>query len=110
MAVVVDRWRRKHRVSGKLVPSALDGKGLPYRAHVQDVDFMRGVVKPVQQRQGEPLKSETSRTPVPISSELALELSAAVARWGGDRVVTDGAGHQTSTWAIERAVRARGGR
>src|SRR4051812_33926704 len=73
---------------------------------VVDVDFMRGVVRPVQQRDGEPLKSETSRTPLPIPSELALELSAAVARWGGDYVVTDGAGRQSSTWAIERAVRA----
>ena len=52
------------------------------------------------------MKSETSRTPLPIPSELALELSAAVARWGGDYVVTDGAGRQSSTWAIERAIRA----
>ena len=58
------------------------------------------------QRDGEPLKLETSRTPLPIPSGLALELSAAVARWGGDHVVTDGAGRQSSTWAIERAVRA----
>ncbi|MCW2534931.1 MAG: Phage integrase family protein [Modestobacter sp.] len=55
---------------------------------------------------GEPLKSDNSRTSLPIPSELALELSAAVARWRGDYVVTDGAGRQTSTWAIERAVRA----
>ena len=33
-----------------------------------------------------------------------MDLSAAVARWGGDYVVTDGLGRQTSTWAIERAV------
>jgi integrase len=66
---------------------------------------MRAVVKPVQQRDGEPLKSETRRTPSPIPSELALELSPAVARWGGDFVVTDGAGRQSSTCAIERAVR-----
>ena len=67
---------------------------------------MRGVVRPVQQGNGEPLKSETSRTPLPIPQELALQLSAAVARWGGDHVVTDGTGRQTSTWAIERAVRS----
>src|SRR5438309_4473494 len=36
---------------------------------VADVDFMRGIVRPVQQRDGEPLKSETSRTPLPIPSE-----------------------------------------
>jgi integrase len=64
------------------------------------------VVRPVQQGDGEPLKSETSRTPLPIPQELSVQLSAAVARWGGDRVVTDGAGRQTSSWAIERAIRS----
>jgi integrase len=73
---------------------------------VWDVDFMRGVVRPVQQGHGEPLKSETSRSPLPIPKELALQLSAAVARWGGDYVVTDGTGRQASTWAIERAIRS----
>ncbi len=66
---------------------------------------MRGIVKPMQQRDGEPLKSETSATPLPIPPQLALHLSAAVARWEGDYVVTDGAGRQSSTWAIERAIR-----
>ena len=51
------------------------------------------------------MKSETCRTPLPVPSELALEPSAAGARWGGDFVVTDGAGRQSSTLAIERAVR-----
>jgi integrase len=55
---------------------------------------------------GEELKTETSKTPLPIPRELALDLSGAVARWGGDYVVTDGLGRQTSTWAIERAVRS----
>ena len=48
---------------------------------VADVDFMRGVVSPAVQYPAEPLKSETSRTPVPIPQSLALELSAHVARW-----------------------------
>ena len=43
---------------------------------------------------------------MPIPHVLALELSAAVAEWGGDYVVTDGLRRQTSTWAIERAIRA----
>lgn len=55
---------------------------------------------------GEELKTETSRTPLPIPAELALESSAAVAKWGGGYVVTDGSGRQTSTWAIERAIRS----
>ncbi len=73
---------------------------------VADVDFMRGVIKPVQQGAGEPLKTEASRTPLPIPPELALELAAAVARWGGDYVVTNGAGGRTEVWTIERAIKA----
>ena len=68
-----------------------------------DVDFMRGIVHPAVQWPALPLKSETSRTSVPIPSELALELSRTC---GSGWVVTDGAGGQASTWAIERAVRA----
>jgi len=76
---------------------------------VSDVDFMRGVVTPAIQYPAEPLKSETSRTPVPIPHELALQLSAAVARWEGETVVTDEIGRSSSPWALERAVRtARG--
>jgi integrase len=73
---------------------------------VEDADFMRGVVRPVQQGDGEPLKTEASRTPLLIPQELALELSVAAARWGGKYVVTEGTGRQISTWAIERAIRS----
>jgi len=72
---------------------------------VSDVDFMRGVVSPAIQYPADPLKSETSRTPVPIPQELALELSAAVARWEGETVVTDEIGRTSSPWALERAIR-----
>lgn len=74
-----------------------------------DVDFMRGVVSPVIQYPHLPLKSETSRTPVPIPQELALELSAAVGRGQGRTVVTDETGRESSPWAIERAMRATRG-
>lgn len=73
---------------------------------VADVDFMRAVVNPAEQWPGKPLKTETSRTSVPIPQELALQLSAAVAVWGSQHLVTDGRGGQGSPWAIERAVRA----
>jgi integrase len=72
---------------------------------VEDVDFMRGVVSPEVQWPAEDLKTETSRTAVPIPSELALQLSAAVAEWGSEWIVTDGLGGQSSPWAIERAIR-----
>ncbi len=62
---------------------------------VQSADLRRrlhaGVVSPSVQC-GEPLTTETSRTAVPIPADLAMELLAAVARWGGDTMVTDGMG------------------
>ncbi len=59
---------------------------------VQDVDYMRGVVKPQVQYPNEPLKSELSMTPVPVPAELALRLSANRAEYGGTTVVTNEAG------------------
>ena len=50
-----------------------------------DVDFMRGVVHPAIQYPAKPLKSETSRTAVPIPEQLALMLSAELARTGARR-------------------------
>lgn len=77
---------------------------------VEDVDFMRGVVRPVIQYPSDPLKSETSRTPVPIPEQLSLELAASVQRYQGSTVVTDEIGRPSSPWAIERAVRAARGK
>jgi integrase len=45
---------------------------------VADVDFMRGIVHPIRQYPDEELKTETSRTPVPIPQAIALLLSAHV--------------------------------
>jgi hypothetical protein len=36
MAVVIDRWRRRDRATGKHVPTARDGKGLRYLSHLRD--------------------------------------------------------------------------
>jgi integrase len=71
-----------------------------------DIDFMRGIVSPEIQWPAQPLKSETSRTPIPIPNELALLLSAAVARGRGDSVVTDDLGRPAGPWAIQRGLRA----
>jgi hypothetical protein len=71
---------------------------------------MRGIVSPAVQWPNEPLKSETSRTPVPIPNELALMLSAALAADNGSTMVSNELGRPAAPWAIERAVRAaRGG-
>lgn len=72
----------------------------------EHIDFMRGIVHPTLQWPAEELKTETSKTAVPIPAELSLQLSAAVAEWGSDWVVTDGAGGQASPWSIDRAMRA----
>ena len=53
----------------------------------------------------EDLKTETSRTPVPIPQSLALELSAHVAQWPGETVLTGRDGAQLPPWALERAIR-----
>ncbi|GAB3048773.1 site-specific integrase [Intrasporangium mesophilum] len=73
---------------------------------VDDVDFMRGIIAPVIQYPDVDLKSETSKTPIPIPHELALELSAAVARSGGSTIVTDEIGRPIGPWVLEREVRA----
>ena len=71
-----------------------------------DVDFMRGVISPAVQYPAEPLKSETSKTAVPIPQSLALELSARVARSRADTLLTDLFGNQLAPWTLERAIRA----
>ena len=73
---------------------------------VSDTDFMRAVVHPAVQYPAEPLKSETSRTAIPIPAELAAELSAHVATWRAETLLTDLHGHQLAPWTLERAVRA----
>src|SRR3954447_9869388 len=105
-------WALHDAVADHLRPAILLGAFVGLRTaeavglRVWDVDFMRGVVRLVQQGDGEPLKSETSRTPLPIPQELSVQRSAEGGRWGGGDHVTDGAERQTSTWAIERAIRS----
>jgi integrase len=73
---------------------------------VGDVDFMRGIVHPVQQYPAEELKTEISRTPVPIPQDLVLELSAHVEKFSTDWVMCDEIGHQMGPWQLQRAFRA----
>lgn len=68
---------------------------------VADVDFMRGIVSPAVQWPGVDLKTETSRTPVPIPSSLALTLSAHVKQWPGESLLSN----ELPPWALERAMR-----
>jgi integrase len=72
---------------------------------VADVDFMRGAIHPQVQYPAEPLKTEISRTAIPIAASMALELSGHVARWRGETVLTNPAGGQLEPWRLERAIR-----
>jgi integrase len=54
----------------------------------------------------EPLKTETSRTAIPVPHVLALELAAQVRDYPGSTLLTDELGHQLGPWALGRAFRA----
>jgi integrase len=73
---------------------------------VADVDFMGGIVHPVQQYPSDPLKTEFSRWPVPIPQDLALELSRHVEEFSTQWVMCDEAGRQVRPWQLQRAFRA----
>jgi hypothetical protein len=102
-------WALHDAVSEHMRPAILLGAFVGSRTarvagqRLAGVGLMGCISRPAQQDNGEPLKTETSRTPLPVPPELVLHFSAAVARWRGEYVVTDGAGRQTSTWAVERA-------
>lgn len=65
-----------------------------------DVDFMRGAIHPAIQHGGEALKSETSRTTIPIPRELAVMLST-----DAPTIVSGAYGRPVGPWQIERAFR-----
>lgn len=73
---------------------------------VTDVDFLRGVIHPAVQYPAEPLKTETSRTPIPIPRSLAEQLAAHVAtrRWPGEHLLWNEYDDQLAPWVVERAV------
>lgn len=106
-------WALHDAVADHLRPAILLGAFAGLRTaeavalRVEDVDFMRGVITPAIQWPAAELKTDTSRTPIPIPAELALNLSAFVAAYPSrfGRLVTDGVGGEVGPWAIDRAVR-----
>lgn len=72
---------------------------------VEDVDFMRGVISPAIQYPAEPLKTETSRTPIPISTDLAVELNRMPAKFGSDTIVTTEWGRGIAPYTLETRFR-----
>lgn len=73
---------------------------------VTDVDFASGLVTPSVQWVDEPLKSDTSRRPIPIPAEMARLLAEAIPLGNGTHIVSDLWGDPGGPWTIERAVRA----
>jgi integrase len=69
-----------------------------------DVDFMRRVVTPAVQHPAQPLKTDTSPTPVPIPESLSHALSAHVARWESETVLVNENGRQLHPRSLEEAV------
>lgn len=75
---------------------------------VTDVDFMRGIINPAIQYPEEPLKTEMSKTPIPIPQELALELNRVPAKWGSPSLVVGAFGRPVAPYTIETAfIKAR---
>ena len=70
---------------------------------VVDVDLMRGVIHPAIQYPSEPLKTEISRTPVPIPNELALEINRVPVKWGSPTFVVGAFGRPVAPFTIEVA-------
>jgi integrase len=76
---------------------------------VADIDFLRGVITPAVQYPAEPLKTEISRTAIPIPRSLSTALSVHVGRWRSEHVLIGEAGEtgwQLGPWAVDRAVRS----
>jgi integrase len=75
---------------------------------IADIDLMRAVITPAVQYPAEPLKTEISKTPIPISRTLANLLAAHVGRWPAEHVLTGEAGEsgwQLGPWVLERTFR-----
>lgn len=67
---------------------------------VVDVDFMRGVITPAIQYPAEPLKTEISKTAVPIPTELSVMLNRYPNQLGSETIV---AAEHGSPWRRTRS-------
>ncbi|WP_409485498.1 tyrosine-type recombinase/integrase [Arsenicicoccus dermatophilus] len=72
----------------------------------RDVDLDAGVVHVRVQHPCEPLKTRRARRDVPIPTELADRVQAALAAYPGPTVVTNAYGRQASPAVVEHAFRA----
>jgi integrase len=68
-----------------------------------DVDLALGIIQPTVQYPAEPLKTEISRTAIPIPPSLSTELLVHQAQFPGPAVLCDLDGHQIGPWRLEQA-------
>ncbi|WP_395105272.1 tyrosine recombinase XerC [Actinomadura sp. SCN-SB] len=73
---------------------------------VADVDFLRGVISPAVQYPADELKTEVSRTPIPIPRLLAEHLSAQVAAYPAETILTSTRGGQLAPRTLDDAFAA----
>lgn len=73
---------------------------------VEDVDFMRGIITPTIQYPDDPLKTEMSRTPIPIPQSLTLELNKIPTAWASTTLVVSAIGRPATPTMIDKAFRA----
>jgi len=105
-------WKLHDAMPEHLRPAILLGAFVGLRLaetcglRVHDVDLVRGIVHPTLQHPADPLKSETSRTSVPIPQSLARQLKTHVEATGAQTVLVDTWQHQLAPWSLERAIRA----
>ncbi|MFF2387848.1 tyrosine-type recombinase/integrase [Agromyces sp. NPDC058104] len=104
-------WALHDAMPEGLAPAVLLGAfaGLRLREivalRVEDVDFMRGMISPAIQYPSDPLKTDESRTPIPIPLELALELNKMPAKWSSDTIVVNEIGRRATPTMLDKAFR-----
>jgi integrase len=105
-------WKLYDAFPGRLRAAVLLGAFAGLRSaeacglRVADVDFMRGIINPTVQYPDKPLKTDTSKTPIPIAATMAAELSAHVADWPAVTLLTNASGGQLSPTSLEVTMRA----
>lgn len=72
---------------------------------VEDMDFMRGVISPAIQYPYEPLKTDISKTPIPVPQDLALELNKMPAKFGSETLVVSEWGRSIAPYTLEAYFR-----
>ncbi|RIQ11894.1 site-specific integrase [Jiangella rhizosphaerae] len=74
-----------------------------------DVAWLQREIRPEVQYPAEPLKTEMSKTPIPIADGHVKALARQVELYPGEWILTDELGGQVGPWKLERAFRtARG--